>query len=272
MKSFGRVVVAASAAVAFTAGSAFVAPVVGADPLGSLGSGSLGSVGDNCGEQVVTSVNEPGDAWATPDDETPAKIGEAPKGAPESVGTSALTFPADTADKKGTSLYKNANEMKLSELSGEGDNALNFNFDYSTDGQAPALQIRLNEASLADSEASAAGFADGFATIVWSPKNADGWAKANPAESNEFWVTRALKDGESTIARGTRMTLTRIIELNKNAVVTEYGVQKTNDNKANNVAIDNFQFGCEVTNFELPADPGPLGSLSGIFGSLTGSL
>lgn len=63
------------------------------------------------------------------------------------------------------------------------------------------------------------------------------------------------------------MTLQRIIQLNPDAFVTEYGVQKATDNKANDVAVDNFTFGCEVTNFELPANDGPLGSLTNIFGS-----
>ncbi|HJC59282.1 MAG TPA: hypothetical protein H9755_02965 [Candidatus Dietzia intestinigallinarum] len=274
MKSFGRVVVAASAAVAFTAGSAVVAPVVGAAPgsadlLGSLGTGSLG--GDSCGEHVVTSVNEEGSAWSTPTDETPAVIDEAPTGAPDGVGDYALTFPTDT--ENGTSLYKNANRKKLSELVGE-DGDLRMNFDYSTDGQAPALQIRLNDASLADSEEDEAGYEDGFATIVWSPKPAEGWAEANPDESNQFWVTRDLKgaDGGEPVERGKRMTLKEIVALNPVAVVTEYGVQKTRDNTAENVAIDNFTFGCETTNFELPAEDDLLGSVTGSLDGDTGSL
>ena len=72
------------------------------------------------------------------------------------------------------------------------------------------------------------------------------------------------------LARGEKATLAEIVELNPEAKVTAYGVQRTQENTSTNVAIDNFQFGCEVTNFELPAepaDPGFLGSLTGIFGS-----
>ena len=32
--------------------------------------------------------------------------------------------------------------------------------------------------------------------------------------------------------------------MNPDAVVTEYGVQKTRDNTAENVAVDNFTLGC----------------------------
>ena len=279
MKTFGRVVVAASAAVAFTAGSAFVAPVVGAAPgsadlLGSLGTGSLGTApgGPECGEHIVTPSTLEGSGWFTPGDENPAVIAEAPEGAPATVGKSALTFATHV---KGTSLYKNANRKKLSELVG-ADGDLRMNFDYSTDGKAPALQIRLNEASLADTEVDREGFKEGFATIVWSPVTANGWVKADPATSKEFWVTRALKgDGEEenpALPRGTKTTLKEIVALNPNAVVTEYGIQKTKDNTAENVAIDNFTFGCETTNFELDSEEGPLASVTGSPGGDTGSL
>lgn len=273
MKSFGRVVVAASAAVAFTAGSAFVAPVVGAAPgsadlLGSLGTGSLGSVGDNCGEQVVTSVNETGSAWATPSDETRAVIGAAPAGAPASVGKSALTFPnTDEADKPGASLYKNV-EMPLKDLLAEDGKSVKLKFEYTASGQAPALQIRLLNANVPDADDKSN---DGFATIVWSPAASDGtWKTADANAADKFWVSRPIVKGDTTLPRGEETTLAKIVELNPEAKVTAYGVQRTQENTSTNVAIDNFQFGCEVTNFELPAepaDPGFLGSLTGIFGS-----
>ena len=60
--------------------------------------------------------------------------------------------------------------------------------------------------------------------------------------------------------------------MNPVAVVTEYGVQKTRDNTAENVAIDNFTFGCETTNFELPAEDDLLGSVTGSLDGDTGSL
>ena len=86
-----------------------------------------------------------------------------------------------------------------------------------------------------------------------------------------FWVTRAIEgeDGK-TIPRSTKMTLDQIIDLNPDAVVTDYGVQKTRDNTATNVAVDNFTLGCEVTNFELEAEPE--GSLEDPLGSLTDML
>ena len=273
MKTFGRVVVAASAAVAFTAGSAFVAPVVGAAPgsadlLGSLGTGSLGTApgGPECGEHIVTPSTLEGSGWFTPGDENPAVIAEAPEGAPATVGKSALTFATHV---KGTSLYKNANRKKLSELVG-ADGDLRMNFDYSTDGKAPALQIRLNNANLHDDE-DRAGSDIGFATIVWSPPAAEDWSIADPGDDDQFWVTRTLEgeDGEP-IPSNTRMTLDEIIDLNPDAVVTEYGVQKTRDNTAENVAIDNFTLGCETTDFELEAEAS--GSLDDVLGSIEGIL
>ncbi|MGX1770084.1 hypothetical protein ACWIE7_17550 [Dietzia sp. NPDC055343] len=270
---------AASAAVAFTAGSAFVAPVVGAapGPLGSLGTGSLGSVGGHCGEQVVTSVNAEGDAWATPGDETAAAIGAAPEGAPAPVGKSALKFSDENKKNDesevtgGSSLYKTV-DMPLADLLDDEGKGVKLSFDYFASGQAPALQIRLLGANVKDSEDKSN---DGFATIVWSPAASDGtWKIADANAADKFWVTRTLvgEDGEPTLARGAETTLAKIVELNPEAKVTAYGVQRTQENKSTNVAIDNFQFGCEVTNFEAPAEAGPLGSLSGIFGSLTGSL
>lgn len=260
MKSFGRVVVAASAAVAFTAGSALVAPVVGADPLGSLGSGSLGSVGDNCGEQVVTSVNNKGDAWTTPDDESKATI-EATKPESAKVGPAALTFKADAA--KGTSLYKNV-DISFKEILNEGK-PISLGYDYTSSGQAPALQIRLNNANVDKSNDKT-----GFASVYWSPEPATGtWKEAKPGEDAKFYITRDILDADNTVVieKHTATTLKAIVDANPEASIVGYGVQQTKDNTATDVAIDNFQFGCEVTNFEAPADPGFLGSLTGIFGS-----
>lgn len=292
MKSFGRVVVAASAAVAFTAGSAVVAPVVGAAPgsadlLGSLGTGSLGTApgGPECGEHVVTPATLEASGWFTPDDENPAVIGAAPGEAPDDVGDSALTFPTENKEDEGgnptggSSLYKNV-EMPIADLldeDGDGDDdGVKLSFDYTANGQAPALQIRLNDASLADSEKGAAGYEDGFATIVWSPDPANGnWATADANlgdTANQFWVTRALQGDDKTVTRGERKTLKEIVDLNPNAKIVAYGVQRTRDNTSTDVAIDNFTFGCETTNFELPAEDDLLGSVTGSLGGDTGSL
>lgn len=259
-----------SAAVAFAAGSALVAPAAGAQS--SLPGGSLG--GEQCGEQVVTPENLATSGWAAPDDETAAEIA-AVDGASEEVGAAALTFPEDSDEAPGTSLYKTGNEMMLSELVGDDGNTVPLSYDYTSSGQAPALQLRLNGASLADSEEDSAGYDDGFATIVWSP--ADGtageWGAAEPEDSDQFWVTRALDAGdEGDIDRGERMTLEEVVDLNPNATITAYGVQQTRDNDATNVAIDNFTLGCETTNFELESDEGFLGSLTDVFGNMTGSL
>lgn len=261
MKSFGRVIVAASAAVAFTAGSAFVAPVVGANPLGSLGSGSLGSLGDNCGEKVVTSLKDSG--WGTPTDETPADLKKLEKPT-EKQGASAVAFPdEDTQGKPGASLYKSV-DLPIATLL-KDDKPIALSYDYTASGQAPALQIRLNNANVEKS-----GNEKQFATIVWSPVNSDGaWKTAKPgSDAAEFWMTKPIlgvSDGEGT--QGKKTTLKRLVELNKNAKIVEYGVQRTQENNSTNAAFDNFTFGCEVTKFELPANDGPLGSLTNIFGS-----
>lgn len=259
MKKVVRSVGVASVAVAFGAGAALSAPIAGAQS--SLPGGSLGA--DTCGEQIVTPATLDASGWLTPDDETAAVIA-AVEDAPESVGNAALTFETDAS---GTSLYKDGDEADLSDLLLDGEDLVPISFDYTSGGQAPALQIRLNDANLHESEDGAGGSDIGFATIVWSPPAAEGWDTADPGDSGEFWVTRALDgpDGEP-IPRATPMTLDEIIDLNPEAVVTEYGVQKTRDNTADDVAIDNFTLGCETTNFELD----PEGSLENVFGSVTG--
>lgn len=262
MKNVIRSVGVASVAVAFGAGAALSAPIAGAQS--SLPGGSLGgSLGDACGTEVVTPETLEASGWFTPTDETDAKI-DAVDGAPESVGAAALTLPTDAA--QGSSLYKNAERAPLADLLRDGENLTPLSYEYTADGQAPALQIRLNEANLAASE-DRAGSDVGFATIVWSPPTAEGWKIANPGDSNQFWVTRTLEgDDGADVPSGTMMTLDEIINLNPDAVVTEYGVQKTRDNTADDVAIDNFTLGCETTNFELEAED--TGSLGDAFGSL----
>lgn len=258
MKNLVRSVGVASVAVAFGAGAALSAPLAGAQS--SLPGGSLGA--DNCGEQVVTPETLEDSGWFTPEDEGAAEIATV-DGAPEAVGAAALTL-----ESSGSSLYKTADEAPLAELLRDGEDLVPLSYEYTSSGQAPALQIRLNGANLAESE-TGAGSDIGFATIVWSPPTTDDWATADPAsDDGSFWVTRALEgeDGED-IPRNTQMTLDEIIDLNPDAVVTEYGVQKTNDNTATDVAADNFTLGCETTNFELEEEetPGPLGSLTDSF-------
>ena len=230
-----------------------------------LPGGPLG--GDPCGTTVVTPDTLEAEGWFTPDDETPAEI-DTVEGAPETVGDAALTLPTDA--ELGSSLYKTAERAPLGELLTNEDGDLEpLSYEYISDDQAPALQIRLHEASLADSEADNSGYDLGFATVVWSPEPAEGWSVADPGDSGEFWVTRALEDPEGDeIPRGERMTLEQVIELNPDAVVTEYGVQKTRDNTADNVAVDNFTVGCETTDFELEDADGPGGSLADLTGSL----
>lgn len=264
MKKLVRSVGVASAALAFGAGAALSAPVAGAQsslPTDSLG-GSLG--GETCGTEVVTPENQEASGWSSPDDENSAAIA-AVEDAPEHIGDAALEFESNDA---GTSLYKNANETALTDLLLNGEELVPISFDYTSNGQAPALQIRLNGASLHEDE-DRAGSDVGFATIVWSPPAADGtaWQNAAPGDSEDFWVTRDLAgaDGE-LIPRGERMSLQEIIDLNADAVVTDYGIQKTRDNTSPGAAIDNFTLGCETTNFELEAED--TGSLGDAFGSL----
>lgn len=252
MNKLARSLGVMSAAVAFGAGATLLTPAAGAQasiPLRSIS----GTSDTECGEQIVAPETLADADWFTPSDEVPAEIA-AVAGAPSDVGAAALTLPTSDLSTGGSSLYKNADRMPLAELLDDGE--LLMNFDYTTEGQAPALQIRLHDANLADSEANAAGYNLGFASITWSPAAGDGtWKKADPAGSDEFWVTRKLNNGEDgEIARGKKMSLQKIIELNPNAVVIEYGVQKTKENKAANVAIDNFTFGCQSTNSELEAD------------------
>lgn len=247
-------------AVAFGAGAALSAPVAGAQS--SLPGGSLG--GEACGEQIVTPSTLRASGWGTPDDETPATI-EAVAEAPEDVGAAALVFGEQDADKPGVSMYKDAGGMDLAELLSEDDELL-LNFDYTADGQAPALQIRLLDASVQGNE----GETNGFATITWSPDAGTGdWQSADASESDQFWVTRPVvdEDGDVVLPRETRTTLANIIDLNPDATITGVGVQKTRENAAESVAIDNFVFGCETTNFELDPDGGSLGD---IFGSVSG--
>ena len=159
---------------------------------------------------MVTPETLAGSGWFTPDDETAAEIAEV-DGAPETVGAAALTLP--TSPEQGSSLYKDADEAPLADLLRDGDGLAPLSFEYTSEGQAPALQIRLNNANLHDDE-DRAGSDIGFATIVWSPPAADGWSTADPGDDDQFWVTRTLEgeDGEP-IPSNTRMTLDEIIEV-----------------------------------------------------------
>ena len=262
MNSTARSVGVATVAAAFATGAVLAAPLAGAQS--SLPGGSVGN--NSCGTQVVTPDTLAASGWSTPDDEVPAVIAEVAE-APESVGDAALTLPTSELSTGGSSLYKDAGEAPLADLLREGDALVPLSFEYTSSGQAPALQIRLTGANLHESE-DGAGHEIGFATIVWSPDAADGWETAEPGDSDQFWVTRALDDDGVAVPRNQRMTLNQIIDLNPDAVVTGYGVQKTRDNTAEDVAIDNFTLGCETTNFELEA--APAGSLENVFGSLRG--
>lgn len=265
MKKLVRSVGLISAAVAFGAGTVLSAPLAGAQS--SLPGSSAPA--DNCGETVVTPSGLAAAGWGTPSDETAGTI-TAVADAQEKVGAAALSLPTDEA--KASSLYKNADKAPLSSLIVDGK-PINLSYDYVAEGAGPALQIRLNGANLAETESAAGGYAIGFATIVYSPADSDGeWKTANAGEAKEYWVTRALKGADdTTIARGTMMSLKDIVALNPKATITEYGVQKTKNNTAPDTFVDNFTFGCEVTDFELvePAAEAE-GSLGNIFGSVSG--
>lgn len=266
MKKLVRSVGIISAAVAFGAGTALSAPLAGAQS--SLPDSP--ALADNCGETVVTPSGLAAAGWTTPSDETPAAIA-AVTGASPAVGPAALTFGAQATGKPGISLYKNTTALPLSDLLEDGE-AIDLGYDYISSGQAPALQIRVEGATLDPSENTAGGFGIGFATILWSPENGNGeWKNADPADSNDFRVSRKLVGETGTIPRHTPMSLEDIVALNPDAKITAYGVQKTKENEATNVAIDNFTFGCEVTDFELvePAAEAE-GSLGNIFGSVSG--
>lgn len=269
MKNLVRSIGVASVAAAFGAGAALSAPMAGAQS--SLPSGSLGGIlgGETCGTEVVTPGNQEAAGWGTPGDENEAQIAGV-EGAPENVGEAALTFETDDS---GTSLYKDGDRAALPELLLDDDTLVPISFDYTSNGQAPALQIRLNDASLHADAEDEAGYDVGFATIVWSPEAGDGtgWTNAAPGATDQYWVTRDLADPDGELVeRGERMTLEQIIELNPDAVVTDYGIQKTRDNDSPGAAIDNFTLGCETTNFELEAESS--GSLDDVLGSLEGMM
>ena len=274
MKLSRRPMLAVLPAVAL-AGSMLTAPVAGAqsslpipeDLLGSAsGSLNLGSLGgDSCGTEVVTPEGAEGAGWTTPGDETPATIEEVT----DHTSAGALVFGPDSEEKKGTSLYKASGKKLETILDAEGQLSSPLTFDYTSEGQAPALQIRLRDASVANWGTPNIN----FATIVWSPAASDGsWKKAEPkADAAEWWITRDVLDADGTEvhAQGPSnlTTLDKLVELNPNATIIEYGVQKTQENNENNVAIDNFTFECVTTDFEkeAPAAPAPTGP---DFGSL----
>ena len=274
MKLSRRPMLAVLPAVAL-AGSMLTAPVAGAqsslpipeDLLGSAsGSLNLGSLGgDTCGTEVVNPDNLDASGWFTPQDENKPSFVE-DEDAPLGNGALALAH-----HEKGTSLYKKSGAPLSSLLTADGQVAMNYQFKSS--GQAPALQIRLLGANVKGTN----GEDNGFATIVWSPEpgDADTWTDAKAPESAEFWVTREILDeaGEEVeIPRGEQHTLKELVEAltagdGSDATVSEYGVQQTKENSATGVAVDQFVFGCETTDFEksAPAAPAPTGP---DFGSL----
>lgn len=245
MKKCGVAGVTGMASIALAIGSAGVA---GAAP----GSGSLGSLTgqDECGSSVVTPISMNG--WGTPGDETPAKI-KALAGAPS--GDGALTFePSD----EGTSLYKQAG-VPLDTLIGE-DGMIPLGYQYTSSDQGPALQLRMTGASTEGDDPH-------FATIVWTPEPTSGeWAEADASDSDQFWVTRDIvdEDGATVLKKGARTSLDEIVQLNPDATLAAYGVQQTGDNTSTDVAVDDFVFGCQTTDFEPASAAGSLGS----FGSL----
>src|SRR5699024_504642 len=180
-------------------------------------------------------------------------------------GTAALTL--EEGPENGTSLYKYAERMPLDELLEDGA-PVPMSYQYTSDGQAPALQIRLNGASVPEAEYRAR-----LATSGRRRARGGGTRReADPADSGQVWATRDIADadGEAVLPRGERTTLEEIVGMHPDAVVTEYGVQKPRDNTPEGVAIDDFTFGCETTDFEPDADEedgGPLGSLTDIIAS-----
>ncbi|WP_182348780.1 hypothetical protein [Tomitella gaofuii] len=234
--------------------------------LGSSGAlGSAGAPGTSCGTTVVT-PDTPG-LWSTPGDEHGPGFAEV-EGAP--LGTGALTLENNS---QGTSFYRTVG-APLADLVDDSGTLTDIAYDYTATNEAtpaasntPALQLRVTGASTVDESGVH------FATIVWSPAPSEGeWTTATPGDSDQFWVTRDIVDdaGEVVLARGAKTTLAQIVELNPDATLEQIGIQQTKENQSTDVAVDNFVFGCEVTDFELTgADAG--GSLAGLFGSL-GSL
>lgn len=246
-------------AAAGVAGVASIALAMGAAGTAGAADGSLGSLtgGDNCGTTVVTPDATNG--WFTPGDETPGVIKAIDNA---KFGDGALSLGKDSAEKKGTSFYKKTS-VALSTLE-KGDELIPLSFWYTASEQAPALQLRIVGASTTGED-------DHFATIVWSPGPSEGgWAEAKPAVSEQFWVTRDIVDGEKVLLKkGEKASLKSIIGMNPDASLVGYGVNKTNDNTSTGVAVDNFVFGCETTDFEPAPAGGPFGSFD-IFGSLSG--
>lgn len=252
------------------AGSMLTAPVAGAQsslPIpedligsasGSLNLGSLG--GDPCGEKIVTPGNMGG--WSTPPDENAATIVETTD---DGFGSGVLEMKPNA--EKGTSLYKAAGKVPVSTLLNDTGEANPISFQYKGEGQAPALQIRVLGANIVDGPAEGpyTKSKDGFATIVWSPEPGKAeWQKAD-ATGGDFWVTRTivkdpnvLETGDNVLLkRSERKSLKEIVNiLGENAVISEYGVQQTKDNKTPTTQVDDFVFGCETTDFEKEAPKG----------------
>ena len=261
---FSRMPLLAAVPAALLAGSMLSAPVAGAqsslptpeDLLGSAsGSLDLGSLGgDDCGTEVVNPDNLEASGWFTPGDENKPSFA-ADADAPLGDGALALA-----QHDKGTSLYKKSGAPLSSLLTADGQVAMNYQFKSS--GQAPALQIRVLGANVKGNSETET---NGFATIVWSPAEGEAgkWTDAKASEAKNFWVTRPVlnKDnGEVWLERGKEASLKEIVEhLNGNgkaATVSEYGVQQTKENSATGVAVDQFVFGCETTDFEAAIEPG----------------
>lgn len=256
-KKFAAAGIAGAASLALAFGAAGTASAAGSLD-GLLGGGSLGSStapGTNCGTTVVTPDSH--GIWSTPGDENKPGFAEI-----KGEGALALT----QAPEKGTSFYRTVG-MPVSALLDDSDNVTEIEYRYYAEGDAsvtntPALQLRVTGAPT--------GEGDGFATIVWSPEPSTGeWKEAKPENSDQFWVTRTLQDGQGdpALVSGKRTTLSDIIKKMPDATLDQIGVQQTKENTATNVGVDTFTFGCETTDFELD-DPEAGGSLAGIFGSL----
>lgn len=123
-------------------------------------------------------------------------------------------------------------------------------------------QIRVNKAATGNQEE------DGFATLVWVAPDAAG--SANPANSDQWWATRALPG----IPRGTTATLAVLEEAaGPDTTVTDYGISSQPGGTGGTVNVDNVSFNGCTTNFALkspvvPEVPGGDGSSSGSLGGL----
>lgn len=221
-----------------TSAGASSAPDLGS-VTGSLG-GLFGSQDEGCNEYVTGQSLE---GWSAPKDEIAAEF-----------TAEGLKFV--NTEAKGAALYKNAEMVDLNTLKADD---FSFTYQVAADNYAPALQVRVLDASQEYSK-----FENGFATLVWAPEvdeaEAGKWVTVTGEEllkSSDWWMT-----GKNT----TRDTFANIAKANPEAKVEQVGLQLWRSAKISTALVSEFTYkDCTSTFTPAPA----AGSLGSLFGSLS---